>query len=592
MFYVTERIYIYKETEIEQMNMINKIVQKIREGYLKEMYNELKWMYQYAKKYWTSICFYIVAGVFGIVMSLGSSIMTQKVIDAITGKDTGRIGVLAGLMIGLAVGNIIANACISRISARISVVIQNELQADIYKKVMNTDWESLHEFRSGDLLNRLNHDASQVASSIISWIPSMITKLCQFAGALAIILYYDATMAVIALLSAPVTLVMSRYLMKRMRSYNKEMREISSELMSFQNDSFQNLQTVKAFGLMQLFQKNLEDMQEHYKDRMMDYNKFSVYTSSFLSLVGLVVSYISFGWSAYRLWTGYITIGTMMMFLQMASSLTSSFNSLVQLVPSAISATTCAGRLMAISELKKEQILENDKAEKLWKIAKKGIHVRLHQVDVTYKEGNQVLKNGDFEAKQGEIVAIIGPSGEGKTTLMRIFLGLIYPTKGTAELIGYHGESCTISSATRKFFGYVPQGNTVFTGTIAENMRMVKKEATDEEIIEALKIGCAYEFIEQLPQGIHSVIGERGIGFSEGQAQRIAIARAVLRDAPVLLLDEATSALDMQIEEQVLKNIMNSGKNKTCIVTTHRPSVLSMSHHIYEIKDNHLIKKK
>ena len=176
MFYVTERIYIYKETEIEQMNMINKIVQKIREGYLKEMYNELKWMYQYAKKYWTSICFYIVAGVFGIVMSLGSSIMTQKVIDAITGKDTGRIGVLAGLMFGLAVGNIIANACISRISARISVVIQNELQADIYKKVMNTDWESLHEFRSGDLLNRLNHDASQVASSIISWIPSMITK--------------------------------------------------------------------------------------------------------------------------------------------------------------------------------------------------------------------------------------------------------------------------------------------------------------------------------------------------------------------------------------------------------------------------------
>lgn len=575
-----------------KMNIFRKIIRKIREGYLKEMYNEIKWMYQYAKKYWTSICFYIVAGVFGIVMSLGGSIISKNLIDAITGTHTDRIGILAGLMIAMAVGNIAANAVISRISARINVVIQNELQADIYKKVMNSDWESLHEFRSGDLLNRLNHDANQVASSIISWIPNMITKMCQFIGALVIILYYDATMACIALLSAPVTILMSKYLMTKMRSYNKEMREISSEIMSFQNDSFQNLQTVKAFGLMRLFQHNLEDMQEHYKDRMMDYNKFSVYTSSFLSLVGLIVSYICFGWSAYRLWTGYITVGTLMMFLQMSSTLSNSFNALIQLVPSAISATTCAGRLMAIAELEKEQILESDKAELLWNEREKGITVKLENVDVIYKEGNQVLANGDFHAGQGEIVAIIGPSGEGKTTLMRIFLGLIYPTKGKAELTSHNGIDCTISSATRKFFGYVPQGNTVFTGTIAENMRMVKKDATDQEIIEALKIGCAYEFIEQLPQGIHSAIGERGIGFSEGQAQRIAIARAVLRDAPILLLDEATSALDIQIEEQVLKNIMNSGKNKTCIVTTHRPSVLSMSHHIYEIKHNHLVKKK
>lgn len=574
------------------MNRMKRIVQKIQDGYLMEMYGEFKWMYQYAKKYWTSICFYIGAGIFGIIMSLGGSVISKNLIDAITGRETGEIGILACLMVGMAVGNIAANAVISRISAQINVVIQNELQAEIYEKVINSDWESLHEFRSGDLLNRLNHDASQVASSVIGWIPNMITKACQFLGTLGIILYYDATMACIALLSAPVTIIMSRYLMGRMRSYNKEMREISSEIMSFQNDSFQNLQTVKAFGLMHVFLHHLEGMQNHYKERLLDYNKFSVYTSSFLSLVGLMVSYICFGWSAYRLWTGYITIGTLMMFLQMSSSLSSSFHALVQLVPSAINAATCAGRLMGIAELEKEQILENDKVNQLWKIANQGITVKLDNVDVIYKEGNQVLANGDFQAGQGEIAAIIGPSGEGKTTLMRIFLGLIYPTKGNAQLIGKNGLYCTISSATRKFFGYVPQGNTVFTGTIAENMRMVKEDATDQEIIEALKTGCAYEFVEQLPLGIHSSIGEHGVGFSEGQAQRIAIARALLRDAPILLLDEATSALDMEVEEQVLRNIMNSGAGKTCIVTTHRPSVLSMSHHIYEIKDNQLIKKK
>ena len=574
------------------MKFLKKIVSKIREGYLREMYKEVKWMCQYAKKYWKSICFYIAAGVFSTVMSLSGSVVSKNLIDAVTGERAGRIGMLAALMVGMALGNIAANALISRISARIQVVIQNQLQADIYHKVMNTDWESLHEFRSGDLLNRLNNDAGHVASSVVSWIPNIITRLVQFLGALGIILYYDPVMAGIALLSAPVTVLMSGKLMKRMRSYNKEMREISSELMSFQNDSFQHLQTVKAFGLIDFFQERLEGMQHHYQDRMLDYNKFKVYTSSFMSIVGLAVSYICFGWSAYRLWTGYITIGTMMMFLQMASSLSSSFKTLLQVFPAAINATTCAGRLMAVSELKKEQILEGETVQKLRDNRDKGISVRLNQVDVIYKEGNQVLSRGSFQADQGEIVAVIGPSGEGKTTLMRIFLGLIYPSSGTAELVGAGGLHCSISSATRDFFGYVPQGNTVFTGSIAENMRMVKADATDEEIVEALKLGCAYDFVEQLPKGIYSNIGEHGTGFSEGQAQRIAIARAILRGAPVLLLDEATSALDMEIEEKVLKNIMECGKNKTCIVTTHRPSVLSMSNHIYEIRDNHLMKVK
>lgn len=549
-------------------------------------------MYQYAKRYWASICFYIAAGLFSTAMGLGGNVASKYLIDAVTGVRKSRIGVVASIMIFMMLSNIAAKAIISRISARINVVVQNEIQADIYHKVIDTDWESLHEFRSGDLLNRLSDDVSQVASSVIGWIPSLITKLAQFAGTLGIILYYDPVMAVIALLSAPVTLLISRHLVKRMRAYNKEMREISSGLMSFQNDSFQNLQTVKAFGLMGLFSSKLKDMQEHYKEKMLDYNKFSVGVSSLMSIVGMLVSAVCFGWSAYRLWTGYITTGTMMMFLQMANSLSAAFSAVIQMVPSAINAATCAGRLMAVSDLKKEQILDEDAVNALKKRMEKGISVELNQIDVIYKEGNQVVSKGDFRADTGEIVAIIGPSGNGKTTLIRVLLGLLYPAEGTARLVSDDGTSCPISSATREFFGYVPQGNTVFAGTIAENMRMVKADATDEEIIRALQAGCAYEFVEQLPEGIYSKIGERGSGFSEGQAQRLAIARAILRDAPILLLDEATSALDMEIEERVLSNIMEFGKKKTCIVTTHRPSVLSMSDHIYEIRDDRLMQMK
>lgn len=570
------------------MRLLKKFFRKIREGYLEEMYREAKWMYQYAKKYWASICFYIIAGVFSTGMSLGGSVASKVLIDTVTGVQTGRIGMVIGLMIGMALGNIAAKAVISRISARISVDVQNEIRADIYNKIIYTDWESLHEFRSGDLLNRLSTDVSQVADSVIGWIPSLVTRLVQFIGTFAIIFYYDPVMAGIALLSAPVMLLVSRYLMRRMRIYNKEMREISSDLMSYQNDSFQNIQTVKAFGLMDLFRDRLQKMQVRYRTKMLDYNRFSVYTSSFMSVVGMLVSYICFGWSVYRLWSGYITTGTMIMFLQMASSLSSSFSLLIQVVPSAISAATCAGRLMAVTELKKEEIRDEEGVEALKKVKDEGISVYLSQADVIYKEGNKVLEKGDFQAENGEIVAVIGPSGEGKTTLVRVLLGLIYPAEGTARLMGKDGASCQISSATRSFFSYVPQGNTIFAGTVAENMRMVKRDATDEEIISALKAGCAWEFVKELPEGINSMIGERGTGISEGQAQRIAIARAVLRDAPVLLLDEATSALDMEIEERVLNNIMKHGKNKTCIVTTHRPSVLSVSDHIYEIRDNRL----
>lgn len=565
---------------------IKKIIVRIREGYLKEIYKETVWMYQYVKRYWFSICFYILAGVFGTVMGLGSSVVSKYLIDAVTGVRKDKILLFAVLIIGMTAAGIISNAVISRISARINVMIQNEIQADIFEKIIHTEWKELQQFRSGDLLNRLSNDAVQVASSVISWIPNSITKLVQFIGAFAIIFYYDPVMAGIALLSAPVTVIFSRKFMGKMRTYNNEMREMTSSLMSFQDDTFQNIQTVKALDLTGVFEKKLQSLQNRYKEKMLDYNKFTVYTSSFMSAVGTGVSYICFGWSVYRLWSGYITTGTLLMFFQMANSLSSSFSSLVQIVPAAINATTCAGRLMAVSELEKEKYLDMDQIQLIQ--SKKKISIELKNADIRYNDGKNVIQKGNFTANAGEVTAVIGPSGEGKTTLIRTLLGLLYPTTGSAQIKTTEGLYARISSGTREFISYVPQGNTVFAGTIAENLRMVKKNATDEEIREALETACAYEFIKDMPGGIDTIVGEKGNGLSEGQAQRIAIARALLKDAPILILDEATSALDIETEEKILKNIMEAEQGRTCIVTTHRPSVLSVSDHIYEIKDTKL----
>ena len=571
---------------------IRKIIIKIKEGYLKEIYRETVWMYQYAKRYWLSICFYIFAGVFSTVMGLGSSVVSKDLIDAVTGVRKDRILMFAILIICMTAAGIISNAVISRISARINVVVQNEIQADIFQKIIHTEWKELQSFRSGDLLNRLSNDAAQVASSVIGWIPNSITKLVQFIGAFMIIFYYDPVMAGIALLSAPVTVLFSRKFMQKMRTYNNEMREMTSSLMSFQDDTFQNIQTVKALDLTNVFEKKLQGLQNRYKEKMLDYNKFTVYTSSFMSAVGTGVSYICFGWSVYRLWSGYITTGTLLMFFQMANSLSSSFSSLIQIVPAAINAATCAGRLMAVSELEKEKFLDTEQVEEILKSTKKEITIEMKNINACYEDRKNVIRNGDFIAHSGEITAVIGPSGEGKTTLIRVLLGLLYPAEGIAELKNTEEERCRLSAGTRKMFSYVPQGNTIFAGTIAENMRMVKNDATDEEIREALETACAYEFVKKLPDEIETTVGEKGSGLSEGQAQRLAIARALLKNAPVLILDEATSALDIETEERVLKNIRKKDRGRTCIVTTHRPSVLSVSDHIYEIRESNLKKLK
>lgn len=566
------------------MEFIKKVIKKIKDGMLQEMYEETKWMYTYAKKYKFQIVFYICLGIMTTLMGLASSVGSKYLIDAVTGQDTGNIALIAIFIVSMGLFSIGINAVTTMISARINIKVNNEIQAEVYDKILVADWISMKEFHSGDLLNRLNGDVNTVASSILSWIPSLITRGVQFLGILAIILYYDPTMAVIALGSAPVMVIVSKTLMKKMRDYNKRMREVSSEVMSFNEESFQNIQSVKAFDLVEFFSNRLRNVQQNYKDVYLDYNKFSVYTSSFMSVVGMFVAYACFGWGVYRLWTGHITFGTMTLFVQLSGQLSSSFKSLVSLVPSAISATTSAGRIMEFFKIKNETKLDDEKVRLIQNNTQgKGLSVELEDVNFSYNSTKTVFKNANIVANPGEIVALVGPSGEGKTTMVRLLLGLINAKSGSAVIKDINGISCKISSETRRFFAYVPQGNTIFSGTIADNMRMVKPDASDDEIIDALKTACAYDFVKKLPQGINSKVGERGGGFSEGQAQRISIARALLRKSPILLLDEATSALDVFTERQVLRNIMNSGYARTCIVTTHRPSVLTMCDRVYRI---------
>jgi ABC-type bacteriocin/lantibiotic exporter with double-glycine peptidase domain len=313
---------------------------------------------------------------------------------------------------------------------------------------------------------------------------------------------------------------------------------------------------------------------------VLEHNGFVIRTNVWLTLMGTVVQYSALAYCLWRLWRGDILFGTMTLFLQQRSNLSAAFSSLVSLVPSALSGSVAAERVRELTELPREPHRQAQP------IPEGSCAVEVKGVRVAYTADRKVLSDVYIFAPAGQIVALVGPSGEGKTTLLRLLLGLLRPEEGQIDLIDSAGCRHPLGADTRHCFAYVPQGNTVIAGTVAENLRLAREDAPEEELIAALKDACAWEFVSELPLGIHTPIGEGGKGLSEGQAQRLAIARALMRSAPVMLLDEVTSALDQQTEQRVLSNLMSRGV--TTIVTTHRPSVLHMCGAAYRVQDGNV----
>ena len=577
------------------MSKIKFYIERIKAGRLKSMWAQIKWIYGYAKHYFWHMLFYTVLGMAGVGVSLLLGLVSRDIVDIITGHKTGEILKYFVMMIVYNVVSLAFTQITNYISSYISMKVDAEIKADIFSKILITDWESLTSYHTGDLLVRWSSDASNISAGVLNFLPNVVIYIVRFISAFAMIIYFDPSFAIFAFLGLPVSFILSRTLMRRMVRNNERSAMMSAKMSGFNQEAFSNIQTIKAFDLIKLYVENLKSLQKEYISMKLEFQRMSIWTTVLFSTVGMLVSYSSYGWGIYRVWSGAITYGTMTMFLGLSGTLTGAMNNLTSVIPSIISLTTSAGRLMDIVEMPREDYSKDDEAKAFMeKYKDEGISLKISDITFKYKAGVvNVFEDASMDAHPHEIVALVGPSGEGKTTMLRLLLSLIF--SGECDSVIYNGikenentEYMTLSPSARKMFSYVPQGNTLFSGTIAYNMRSVKPDATDEEIIDALKIACAWEFVEKLPEGINSEIKERGGGFSEGQAQRLSIARAIIRKSPILLLDEATSALDVKTERRLLKNIMKDEYPRTCIVTTHRPTVLTICNRVYEIKDKKL----
>lgn len=565
------------------MNKIRKIIDKIRQGFLKKAFYELRWIYKTLSEFWGKIVGYTVLTMLSMVISFSFTFLIKPLIDSLTSQSWDKV-IFAGVyLLCLGLVNIAFVMVCQRLAAKVSSEVKKQISMKTYDKILKADWEQVIKHHSGDLMTRMQEDIGTIAGSTVGWIPSVVSQFIQAILSLAVIVYYDSSMIIVLGIVAPIILIGAKIFLGRMYVSNNEQRVATSNLMSLYKETFQHLQSIKAFGLRNYFNEKMEMQQIKRQKADLEVNKYSIASWGIMYISGQLVAIICFCWEIYHMYQGIISLGTMSLLLALATSLAGVFKSLVQLIPTAVGTISSAERIRSIMELPEEQMEKEELYQKMYLDNGDGIAVEMKRMSFSYETGKEVFQDVSYTIHPGEIVAFVGPSGQGKTTMLRILLGLV-KAKGECWF-RTKSYQLPVSPEARMLIAYVPQGNTVLNGTIAENLRMLKPDATDEEVVQALKQACAYEFVEKLPDGIYHNIGESGIGFSEGQNQRLAIARALMCNTPILFLDEATSALDVATERRVLANLMNGHGKRTCILTTHRPSVLSMCDRVYRIAE-------
>ena len=548
--------------------MLNKLRKYINKGAdnSKSISEICRWMWHIAKGNRLQTILNAVIGILQVAASLLSVYAMRYTIDIASHAIEGDL-VFAIACMGMIILFDFALS-ISSIWVRniLGIRAQNRLQELMLERVLRSEWQSKSMRHSGDILNRLEGDIGAVVNFLAETLPGALSTLLLFVGAFCYLFSMDHALALITVAVVPLCVVMSKFYIMKMRRLNRDVRDSDSRIQAVMQEIVQNMMLIKTLESDDAMVSRLSDEHGTLRHKVVRRTLFSVMSNLTLNF-GFALTYLfTFGWSASRLLAGTLTFGGMTAFLQLVSRIQGPARNLARLIPKAVGVFTAAERLMELEDVPAEERGEPISVE-----APCGIV--FNNVSYQYEPDSRLIFC-DFSCSfmPGTATAIVGETGAGKTTLIRLLLSLIRPTKGSIEITSKTaGTHEPITHLHRCNFVYVPQGNTLMSGTIRDNLLMGKPDATDEEMHEALRKSCA-DFVFELPSGIDTTCSEQGVGLSEGQAQRIAIARALLRNRPIMLFDEATSALDPDTERQLLHNIL-ARRDKTIIFITHRMAV-------------------
>ena len=514
-------------------------------------------------------------GLLSVGVSLAQVWAVKRAIDVASHAVEGNIYWAVGLMGVLILADFALNISSIWIRNLLGIKAQNRMQQRMLDRILRSEWQGRERLHSGDVLNRLETDVNNVVNFLTETIPNTLSVLAMFLGAFFYLFSMDKMLSVVIVIMIPIFLAFSKIYVGKMRQLTRQVRDSDSKVQSVLQETIQHRMLIKTLEKDEAMVDKLENTQKELRGHVVKRTLFSVFSNLVVNF-GFALGYlVAFLWAAVRMSGGSLSFGGMTAFLQLVNKIQVPARNLTKLVPAFVSVFTAAERLMELEEDPLEE-----QGEPIEMASPCG--VRLTDVCYRYKDSESlnVINHLNFDFCPGSCTAILGETGAGKTTLIRLILALLHPQEGEVAIYN-KVESQVLTPRHRCNFVYVPQGNTLMSGTIRDNLRLGKLDASDDEMREALHKSCA-DFVLELPQGLDTPCSEQGGGLSEGQAQRIAIARSLLRNRSIMLFDEATSALDPETERQLLQNLLSS-HDKTIIFITHRPAVVDYCDQVLRI---------
>ena len=543
-----------------------------RETKRKRVGQAIRELWQWSKTRHLSIFGICILSMIGTCGSLVIAAATRGLIDSAVGRD-GRQFLFNAILISGAVLTIRLCGLISGLlSAKTGAELLRDLRTMVLRRLLHKQYAGLDGFHSGELVNRMFSDVGIVRNGIMEAVPAIVSMAVGFAGAAVLLIRMDWRFILLMLAGGLLGLILIAAFHKPMTSRHKAAQESEGRLHAALQELLENLRLVKASGSEKRMEGRTEDRQQAFLAAQLRKGRFSVSMNNSISLVFQLSWLFCMLWGCYGIYCGRLTYGMLAAILQLLGQIQGPFSKAAGVADQLYGTISSVERLKELLDLPEEEPVPADDSVP----DREFREIRLCGVDFSYgRRAEPVLKQVNLTIRAGEFAAVTGASGSGKSTLFQLLLGIYQPAGGELKFCFADGKEMAVSRSTRGLFAYVPQGNTLFSGTLRENLTMFTDSASDEEILQAARLACLYRFLAELSDGLDTVIGERGIGLSEGQAQRVAVARALLSRAPILLLDECTSALDEKTETELLRNIA-SLRGKTCLIVTHRRAALEI----------------